>query len=172
MAKSMDTVRPIWPKDISAFLQEGEAHHGPTDPGFSPGTIVTRDTAGNLVKADLGATPVVTTHYEIVWTDGVTRADANVNHVTPIAPATTVKRYTTFVCPLIADVKKTAFTDAAATGFIVVLDGAVPGALKTIADIDLAAAAGQELVVGQAWPSPIGNDWIRVKFVDSQVVGV
>jgi hypothetical protein len=163
----MDTIRPIWPKDISAFLQEGEAQHVAGDAGFTPGTIVTRDASGNLVRADVTATSP--THYEIVWTDGVTRADATVNHVVPANSNGSVKRYTTLVCPIIADVPASLFDDATEDTVILFASGSY-GTLTT--DTEDITGGGSAIAVGTAYASPVGANWVRVKFFDAKIVAV
>ena len=170
-SKSSNTIRPVWPKDLSSILQEGEAHHQAGDAGFTPGTVVFRDTNNRLVRADAGDANQTDAPLEVVWTDGVNRADATVNHVNGGA-GVTVKRYTTLCGPVIFDLLASAAGSASAsfvapgnaglTPFAVVAN-ATTGVASDAGKIEVKTAAVSGFTLGKVQPSPLGADWVRIK---------
>ena len=110
MAKSRDTIRPIWPKDLSSIVREGLADHAPlSDDAFAPGTVCVRDSNNELVECD---DTLVWEPVELIWTDGATRFDTE---ETTLAGGTKT-RYTTLVGPFIALIASNNFKDNSAGG--------------------------------------------------------
>lgn len=168
MPLSKDTVRPVWPKDLSSIVSEGTANHTPrSSVAFLPGTVVVRDASNELVACD--ANTHIHEPVEVVWTDGTTRFDVDVVE----SDGSEKTRYTTLVGPFIADLNVSLFDAPPAVGEVVVKSAATAGNLASVNDAGLQllldsggdggaqASQGHGLVIGKILS--VSGDFVRCK---------
>lgn len=168
MPLSKDTVRPVWPKDLSSIVSEGTANHAPrSTSAFLPGTVVVRDASNELVACD--AATHIYEPVEVVWTDGTTRFDVDVVE----SDGSEKTRYTTLVGPFIADLNVSLFDAPPAVGEVIVKSAAA-GNLASVNDAGLQAlldsggpdqgdqaSQGHGLVIGKILS--VSGDFVRCK---------
>lgn len=120
MAKSKEYIRPLFPKDFSNIIREAKTTESVGR--LNPGTIVRRSTGSNeLVEevdtTDLTASDDIEAGVELVWTDMVTRFDAN-KRAQYDKDNSTVNEYFKLTCvtdDFIADVKTAELFDSQST---------------------------------------------------------
>jgi len=181
MAKSKDTIRPIFPKDFSNIIREAKTTDSVGQ--LTPGTIVRRSTGDHELIEPVDTTNLgintedVEAAAEVVWTDMVTRFDANKRpEYDPVN--STVNNYFKATCvtdDFIADVETASIFDSQSTvgvGDTVIKSRNTIGLLEAVdslssvvgSDADLNAGDMPGMKLGVVTGTGSESGFMRVQF--------